>query len=341
MNFSLNNLSETEFEDFCFDLLRSLNFVNLSWRKGTGLSSSPSDQGRDIEGELLRKDVDGSEHHERWFVECKHYLRGVPPEKIQGAIAWANAMRPDVLLLVASNFFSNPAKTYIGNYLKENKPSYRIKIWELKDLENLTAGKSDLRHKYNLTTEVAFIVSLNNYHIVYAMKPHLNTIEYFIELMDTLDSEKRDEAFDVIYHDFVRPRFQKSVTGKEKMGELMINCVDYTAFRRICLDISADTSPNHVHRLVSSALAWLFSMADITELEEIRNRHLTLIDRILEDIANEGDEEKRSRLQNMLALPQNSLRSLPERMANSYSLYEYICENLVRKLLFEKPDLNS
>lgn len=67
MNFSLNNLSETEFEDFCFDLLRSLNFVNLSWRKGTGLSSSPSDQGRDIEGELLRKDVDGSEHHERWF----------------------------------------------------------------------------------------------------------------------------------------------------------------------------------------------------------------------------------------------------------------------------------
>src|SRR5262245_60924486 len=52
MTFALNHLEPTEFENFCFDVLRSLDFVNLSWRKGTGLAASPADQGRDIEGEL-------------------------------------------------------------------------------------------------------------------------------------------------------------------------------------------------------------------------------------------------------------------------------------------------
>ena len=59
MAFNFNTLGATEFENFCFDLLKSLDFVNLSWRKGTGLSSSPSDQGRDIQAELLKKDIDG------------------------------------------------------------------------------------------------------------------------------------------------------------------------------------------------------------------------------------------------------------------------------------------
>ena len=81
MSFTLNNLKDSEFEGFCYDLLQSMDFVNLSWRKGTGLSSSPSDQGRDIQGQLLRTDIDGSQHHEQWFIECKHYVKGVPPEK--------------------------------------------------------------------------------------------------------------------------------------------------------------------------------------------------------------------------------------------------------------------
>ena len=56
--FSFDNLSETEFEDFCFDLLREMDFKNLNWRKGTGKTTSPSDSGRDIECEIFIKDVD-------------------------------------------------------------------------------------------------------------------------------------------------------------------------------------------------------------------------------------------------------------------------------------------
>jgi hypothetical protein len=58
-SFSLDNLTDTQFEEFCYDLLADLGFTNMSWRKGPGFSSSPSDRGRDIECQLVREDVDG------------------------------------------------------------------------------------------------------------------------------------------------------------------------------------------------------------------------------------------------------------------------------------------
>jgi len=39
---SFNKLSDTEFEEFTYDLLEELGFVNLDWRKGTGKKTSPA-----------------------------------------------------------------------------------------------------------------------------------------------------------------------------------------------------------------------------------------------------------------------------------------------------------
>jgi hypothetical protein len=75
---SFNRLSDTDFEDFCFDLLEEVGFVNLNWRKGTGKKTSPSDSGRDIEGVLQRIDVDGTRTQEKRFFDCKQYEKGVP-----------------------------------------------------------------------------------------------------------------------------------------------------------------------------------------------------------------------------------------------------------------------
>jgi hypothetical protein len=44
----LDHLTDTQFEEYCFDPLKSMVFVNVRWRKRTGHDSSPSDQGRDI-----------------------------------------------------------------------------------------------------------------------------------------------------------------------------------------------------------------------------------------------------------------------------------------------------
>ena len=47
--FSFDHLDPTTFEQFCYDLLVEMGFSNVTWRKGTGLETSPADQGRDIE----------------------------------------------------------------------------------------------------------------------------------------------------------------------------------------------------------------------------------------------------------------------------------------------------
>lgn len=130
---SFNNLSPTEFEEFCFDLLQKLGFFNIDWRKGTGLKTSPADRGRDIVFQREYPDVDGTKYFETWFAECKHYTKGLPPKELQNLLSWGNAERPEGVIIIVSNFLSNSAKDYLENYRKNNKPAYKIRHQLLKN----------------------------------------------------------------------------------------------------------------------------------------------------------------------------------------------------------------
>ena len=144
----IDSMNDTEFEEFCFDLLRELGFVNLDWRKGTGLAASPSDAGRDIVAQLPREDVGGQQYFETWFVDCKHYKRGVPPDKISGLLAWAGAERAHVALVIASNFLSNPCKDFLKAYETSNRPPFRIRYWERPNLLGLLDGRDEFINRY-------------------------------------------------------------------------------------------------------------------------------------------------------------------------------------------------
>ena len=145
-----DEMDSTEFEEFCFDLLRELGFVNIDWRKGTGLDSSPSDSGRDIVAQLLHKEVDGRQYHETWFVDCKHYKRGVPPKEISSLLAWAAAERADVALVITSSHLSNPCKDFLKQYETTNRPPYRIRYWERPTLERLLESRDEFLSRYQL-----------------------------------------------------------------------------------------------------------------------------------------------------------------------------------------------
>lgn len=121
-------LNDTQFEEFTVDLLHAMEFVNIDWRKGTGKGTSPADSGRDIACQLVRRDVDGSVGLEKWFVDCKHFTRGVPPTELHNLMAWAQAERPDTALFVVSNFLSNAAKDHLNNYNLNQKPPFKIKV---------------------------------------------------------------------------------------------------------------------------------------------------------------------------------------------------------------------
>jgi hypothetical protein len=192
--FSVNHLDDTQFEELCYDLLQELGFKNLKWRKGTGLSSSPADRGRDIECELIREDMDGTSYVEKWHVECKHHTKGVPPEKLQGALTWAGVKRPHTLLIIASNFLSNAAIDFLREFTEQNRPAFRIKIWERKDLEKLTTGKTRLLQKYNVDTSFLYFSSMHPKHLMYIRHTPINSFDRFIEAINLLDEDIRDEA---------------------------------------------------------------------------------------------------------------------------------------------------
>lgn len=94
--------------------------------------------------------MDGSRFFDVWFVDCKHYSKAVPPTELQNALAWAEAESPNVLLFIASGYFSNPAKEYLEKYRQARKPRFRIKMWELPQLEHLTRGRRSFLHSYDL-----------------------------------------------------------------------------------------------------------------------------------------------------------------------------------------------
>jgi hypothetical protein len=153
MRIHFKSLTCVGFEEFCFELLRRVGFSNLDWRKGTPRDSSPADSGRDIIAHQQREDVDGSRFSDVWFVDCKHYSKAVPPTELQNALAWSEAESPDVLLFIASGYFSNPAKDYLEKYKQSRKPRFRIKTWELPQIEHLTSGRRSLLFRYDLIKE--------------------------------------------------------------------------------------------------------------------------------------------------------------------------------------------
>jgi hypothetical protein len=148
---SFESLDETEFEEFCFELVSGLDgFTNVDWRKGTPKKGSPSDRGRDIVARVERDDVDGTRLAETWFIDCKHYEKAVPPEAFQGLLAWAHAERPNVALVIASGFLSNPAKDYVRAYDENNRPPFRIKYWERPILDKLARADRELVDRFLL-----------------------------------------------------------------------------------------------------------------------------------------------------------------------------------------------
>jgi hypothetical protein len=54
-------------------------------------------------------------------------------------------------------------------------------------------------------------------------------------------------------------------------------------------------------------------------------------------MAKEQNDDRRAKLGKMLELPTTTLKELPTRLDEFYALYTYICDELVRKLLAERP----
>lgn len=336
-NFSLDHLNEVEFENFCYELLAEMGFINLSWRKGTGLESSPADSGRDIECSLEKTDIDGTKYFEKWFVECKHHRKGISPKEILGILSWAQAENPDMVLIIASNFFSNNSKDYLEKYKKENKPKFKIRIWEKPDLEKLCLSKTRLLNKYKIPSDFSFLSILHPAHIFYLKEPPLNSLDYFLNLLDQLNPIKRDEALGWVYHFIIRPKFKKPVTWKETMKELVIDDVSYESFRKKCIEIhEADIIGEglFVSCITTFILSWLIKQGDVTSIDDAIQSSESSLANFKKELIKRPDD--REHLEKLIRSTEDRIKNIPNNMKQTYEIYNYFCTNVVAPLLVER-----
>lgn len=212
---NIDQLDETEFEEFCFELLEKLGFVNIDWRKGTALSTSPADRGRDIVAQHERTDdIDGTIHLETWFIDCKRYKKGVPAEKLQNLLAWASAERPHVALFIVSGFLSNAAKDFLKDYEQNNRPPFRIKYWERPTLERLVSGHEDLVRRF------LFDVARNESEILVAEEEFFDRVWYDRSLSgEAKRAETGEKLPEDIYKGMMAARKKVEVRyGKDNLG---------------------------------------------------------------------------------------------------------------------------
>jgi hypothetical protein len=220
------HLTSVGFEEFCFDLIRRVGFSNVDWRKGTPKNSSPADSGRDIVAFQRREDVDESHFFDAWFVDCKNYRRAVPPTELQNALAWAEAESPNVLLFIASGYFSNPAKDYLEEYRQNRKPRFRIKMWEKPQLELVIGGRRSLLYEYDLVKEKHKTRSLRQIQRAeQILWQDLVRSECIGQRFERTRPERQKESFPDEARDRKEVREEESLRGRLWMGNVQRKAV--------------------------------------------------------------------------------------------------------------------
>lgn len=133
-------LDASRFEELCFDLLARLGLQDLVWRR------DGPDSGRDIECKYVAAVPLVGMVAERWFVECKNHSRGVPPEELASKCAWAEAERPDRLVIVVSSHLTNGARQWLEKRLL-TMPC-RVHVVEGKALRSVVLGYQDILDRF-------------------------------------------------------------------------------------------------------------------------------------------------------------------------------------------------
>jgi hypothetical protein len=144
-------LDETEFEEFCFELLVDLGFVNVDWRTGTGFNASPSDRGRDIVGQAQayrrgRYRAPGNLVRRLQALQAWSAARGPPGPAGMGARRAAPHGPRDRLQLLVERLQGLLAR------LREQQPAaVPDQVWERPVLQHPTQDNRDLLSRFLLT----------------------------------------------------------------------------------------------------------------------------------------------------------------------------------------------
>lgn len=159
----LLSLDASRFEEACFDLLMSLGYQELSWRQGS------ADSGRDIEGRWTVNNTLVSAYEERWFFECKRYVEGVPAAELNSKIAWADAEKPNHLVVMTTSHLTNDAAKWLEK-IRPQKP-YALHIVDGKALRRLFSSQDELMTRYFVSSQRKLLLDARRNWLIHGILP--------------------------------------------------------------------------------------------------------------------------------------------------------------------------
>jgi len=320
--FSFDSLTPVQFEEFCYDLLKAMNFVNLNWRKGTGFEASSSDSGRDIECELLFS-FGNRQCSEKWFVECKHHKKAVSQKEIYGFICSLDAEKPDRGLIIVSNSLSNPCKAWVVK-LNDTKKPLKIEYWELKDLESFVESRPSLLGRYKFSDSFEFSEKMHPLHLQYISEGGGYTLDYFFNIIE--NNIKRDKFLHEVYFGIIDPKFRKPKTE-----------YDYRTFKEGCYNLLSYIGEDFLVKSIVNLILGKLYGNKMSISTEIANQQLFL-DILKENrviITNKNKEENLKENQKTRKQIEDHIEDMQRMIDEYYSLYISFCDDILPKLIDE------
>ncbi|MDO7787237.1 restriction endonuclease [Desulforamulus aquiferis] len=180
-------LDAYRFEELCFDLVMKAGFHSAIWRQGG------PDNGRDIEACFTITNPLVGNYHEKWFIECKHYSKGVPVEEVSTKFEWAQAEQADHLLLITSSYLSNSTREWI-NKRCQTAP-YKFHLMEGKVLKQRILCFPDLVDSYFKTEAYKVLLDTFKYWIFHEILPNWKTLKYLASNISIEKLTPRELAF--------------------------------------------------------------------------------------------------------------------------------------------------
>jgi len=137
-----NKLTHTDFESLCCDVLIREGYKNVAW-----VGKQGADRSRDILADRIERITQNKELVRRCLVQCKRHLTDPPSvSDLSNTLGWADAHKPDLLLIMISNTLRAEARDWLEKMQSEKK--YDIVAYEETDFENFFDRNDDLYTKY-------------------------------------------------------------------------------------------------------------------------------------------------------------------------------------------------
>ena len=224
----------------------------------------------------------------------------------------------------------------IDDFKENNRPAFRVKVWERKDLEQFASSRPALANRYKLQLP-DLALSVHPAHLQYMLSPSFNSLDYFFETLDSLDAGIRDQLLGFSFFSVINPRFKEAATGNEMLKDLMVDAVDYNSFRARCHELASQGVGAEflVYAIVCETLAWARDFGDPSKVDAVIGWHRRAIAYCSKQLLTEKHPQRRATFESMIVRSRESIDTAPAQQRTWASYYKNFCESVLPRLRLE------